>query len=47
MFTACSFQLPGDALPRRATVVQYWESMDKLMAYAASRDRAHLPAWRA
>ena len=32
---------------RRATVVQYWESMDKLMAYAASRDHEHLPAWRA
>lgn len=30
---------------RRATVVQYWESMDKLMAYAASRDHEHLPAW--
>ena len=32
---------------RRATVVQYWESMDKLMAYAAARDHAHLPAWKA
>ncbi len=32
---------------RRATVVQYWESMDKLMAYAAARDHEHLPAWRA
>lgn len=32
---------------RRATVVQYWESMDKLMAYASTRDLEHLPAWRA
>ena len=32
---------------RRATVVQYWESMDTLMAYAASRDNEHLPAWTA
>lgn len=32
---------------RRATVIQYWESMDKLMAYAAARDREHLPAWKA
>lgn len=32
---------------RRATVIQYWESMDKLMAYAAARDRKHLPAWTA
>jgi len=31
---------------RRTTVIQYWESMDKLMAYAASRDHAHLPAWK-
>lgn len=32
---------------RRATVIQYWQSMDKLMAYSAARDRTHLPAWRA
>ncbi|MDQ3657563.1 MAG: DUF4188 domain-containing protein [Chloroflexota bacterium] len=32
---------------RRATVIQYWESMDKLMAYAAARNREHLPAWKA
>lgn len=32
---------------RRATVIQYWESMDKLMSYAAARDREHLPAWTA
>ncbi len=32
---------------RRATVIQYWESMDKLMAYAAARNAEHLPAWKA
>jgi hypothetical protein len=32
---------------RNFTVIQYWESMDKLMTYAASRDHAHLPAWKA
>ena len=32
---------------RRATVVQYWESMDKLMAYAAAPEHEHLPAWKA
>ena len=32
---------------RRATVIQYWESMDKLMAYAAANDHEHLPAWKA
>lgn len=32
---------------RRATVIQYWESMDRLMAYAAARDHDHLPAWKA
>ncbi len=32
---------------RRATVIQYWESMDKLVAYAAARDHDHLPAWKA
>jgi hypothetical protein len=32
---------------RRFTVVQYWESMDKLMDYAASRNAEHLPAWKA
>jgi hypothetical protein len=32
---------------RRFTVIQYWESMDKLMAYAASRENEHLPAWKA
>ncbi len=28
-------------------MIQYWESMDKLMAYAAARDHEHLPAWTA
>jgi len=31
---------------RVVLVVQYWESMDKLMAYASSRDAEHLPAWK-
>ena len=31
---------------RSPWVVQYWESMDKLMEYARARDSAHLPAWR-
>lgn len=32
---------------RIAILVQYWRSLDQLMAYAHSRDAAHLPAWRA
>ncbi len=32
---------------RSAMVVQYWRSFDHLQAYAASRDAAHLPAWKA
>lgn len=31
---------------RVVMVQQYWESMDALMTYAASRDAEHLPAWR-
>jgi len=27
--------------------VQYWRSMDHLLAYAKNRDSQHLPAWRA
>ena len=27
--------------------VQYWRSMEQLLAYAKNRDSAHLPAWRA
>jgi hypothetical protein len=32
---------------RTTLMVQYWRSMDHLMAYAKSRDAKHLPAWRA
>ena len=28
------------------TTVQYWKSVEHLMAYAAARDSEHLPAWR-
>jgi hypothetical protein len=31
---------------RTTIMVQYWRSMDHLMAYAKSRDAQHLPAWR-
>ncbi|GAA2682983.1 DUF4188 domain-containing protein [Streptomyces lunalinharesii] len=33
--------------PRAFTVVQYWESRDKLLAYAAAPDHQHRPAWAA
>jgi hypothetical protein len=29
------------------TVTQYWESFEKLEAYAKARELAHLPAWQA
>jgi hypothetical protein len=29
-----------------ALSVQYWRSLDQLLAYAHARDSAHLPAWR-
>jgi len=32
---------------RTTIMVQYWRSMDQLLAYAKSRSAAHLPAWRA
>lgn len=32
---------------RTMILVQYWRSMDQLMAYAKNRDAQHLPAWRA
>lgn len=32
---------------RRATVIQYWSSMEQLMDYASSSNREHLPAWKA
>ncbi len=30
---------------RTAILVQYWRSLDQLMAYARMRDAQHLPAW--
>ncbi|KAA6213770.1 DUF4188 domain-containing protein [Streptomyces albofaciens JCM 4342] len=33
--------------PRFFTVVQYWESREKLYAYASAPDRQHRPAWAA
>ena len=32
---------------RTIILVQYWRSYDALEAYAAARDKAHLPAWAA
>lgn len=32
---------------RTTVMVSYWRSMEQLMAYAHSRNAAHLPAWRA
>lgn len=32
---------------RTIIVLQYWRSMEQLLAYAKSRDSAHLPAWQA
>lgn len=32
---------------RTTIMVQYWRSMEQLMAYATSRTTAHLPAWQA
>lgn len=29
------------------TVIQYWDSLDKLYAYASERDAKHRPAWAA
>jgi hypothetical protein len=31
---------------RTIILVQYWRSMEKLMAYARNKDAAHLPAWQ-
>ena len=40
--------LGGEAWFGRTTImVQYWRSMDALLAYAKNTDAAHLPAWRA
>ncbi|MBA4215941.1 MAG: DUF4188 domain-containing protein [Roseateles sp.] len=32
---------------RTIILVQYWRSLDALLAYAKARDAAHLPAWQA
>jgi len=31
---------------RTVIVMQYWRSLDQLLAYSRDRDAAHLPAWR-
>lgn len=32
--------------PPRVMLVQYWRSLEQLLAYAHNRDSAHRPAWR-
>ncbi|MEC5215303.1 hypothetical protein RCH09_000233 [Actimicrobium sp. GrIS 1.19] len=32
---------------RTLIMVQYWRSAEQLLAYATSKDAAHLPAWKA
>jgi len=32
---------------RTTLMVQYWRSLDQLLAYARNKDAEHLPAWRA
>lgn len=32
---------------RTVILVQYWRSMDQLLAYVKSKDAQHLPAWKA
>ena len=32
---------------RNSTLIQYWDSLDKLYAYASARDAEYWPAWRA
>jgi len=32
---------------RTVIMVQYWRSMEQLLAYASARSAAHLPAWQA
>ena len=32
---------------RTTLMVQYWRSMDQLLAYAKNREAEHLPAWKA
>jgi hypothetical protein len=33
--------------PRELYLVQYWESQEKLLAYASAPDKEHRPAWAA
>ena len=33
-------------LGRTTIMLQYWDSFEKLEAYARAKDHAHLPAWR-
>ncbi|MFF7727532.1 DUF4188 domain-containing protein [Streptomyces sp. NPDC008001] len=33
--------------PRELTVIQYWESREKLLAYASDPGKEHRPAWAA
>lgn len=35
------------AFGRTMILVQYWESAEKLIAYAKAKDAEHLPAWKA
>ncbi|MBB5203586.1 hypothetical protein HNQ51_000879 [Inhella inkyongensis] len=40
--------LHGESWVGRTTLMlQYWRSLDQLMAYAKDRQAAHLPAWKA
>src|SRR5450631_1273706 len=32
---------------RTTIMIQYWRSMEQLLAYAMNKDAAHLPAWQA
>ena len=32
---------------RTTILVQYWRSLDQLLAYARNKETEHLPAWRA
>lgn len=35
------------AYGRTLILIQYWQSVEQLEAYAAAREQAHLPAWQA
>ena len=40
--------LHADLWPGRTSLVlQYWRSVEQLLAYAANKEAEHLPAWRA